>query len=305
LALVFPGIGAPLCGAEREFFARHRAVMAPYLEEAAVLAGADLAAALLADTVKALDHRAQELFVHAFNCGACAAYERAGLRPAWVAGYSFGIYSALAAAGAVGFSEALALADRARTLVNEECPDRRFGMAAVLGLTEPEVRRLAGRPGRDSICLANVVNDAAVILSGLRGDLEGLLAEALRLDAFKAVLLDTDVPFHHPKFLSKSSERFRDFIARIPWREARCPVISSIDQSLLTTPDELMDFTARNLSTPISWRGVIARMRALGVEEVIECGPGVSLTRSAQFLADAPRHRNIKTFLHELHETGR
>ena len=65
-----------------------------------------------------------------------------------------------------------------------------------------------------------------------------------------------------------------------------------------------MEFTAQNLSTPISWRGVIARMTALKVEEVIECGPGVSLTRSAQFLADAPRHRNIKTFLHELREKG-
>lgn len=294
VAFVFPGIGAPLCGAEAEFVARHRAVMAPYLAEASDRAGADLADALARQTVHTLDHRARELFVHAFNCGAYAVCEGMGLRPAYVAGYSFGIYSALAVTGALRYSDGLALADRARQLATEDCAGHRCGMAAIVGLGEAEVRAILQRPDCASLCLANVNSDTSVILSGLCAELEIALAEALARDALKAVMLDTDIPFHNPRFLAPAAERFRAGLGACDWRPAACPVISSINQSLLTAPQELLDLTARNLCTPIHWRRIVERMAALGITQAIECGPGVSLTRSAQFIDGAPPHTNVK-----------
>lgn len=280
-AFVFPGVGVAPNGHEGEFFARHRAVMRPFLEEAAAFAGRQL--------------HAGELHTHAFDCAVAAVYRSHGLEPSCVAGHSLGLYAALADSGAVRFRDALAMVERAHELVVEACPRGGFGMAVVIGMREPEIRRLLEDPAHEGCALANVNNETGIVLSGAVEALGSVLAAAEREGALKATLLDLDLPYHNPGVLAPATERFREYLRTISWRAPTCPVVSSIDQSLLVDPAALLEHTARNISAPIRWQGTVERLAALGVAVAVECGPGISLTQHAYFIPGAPKHVNTKT----------
>lgn len=295
-SFVFPGVGVTSSGHEREFFERHREVMQPFLDEAREFAAEDLPAILAPGPAAGRPSpRAEELFTYAFDCAVAAVYRQAGLEPSYVAGHSLGLYAALAVTGVVGFADGLAMVERARVFVREACPPGHFGMAVVIGMREAEVASLLDDPAHLGIARANINNDTATVLSGSVADLEPFLEVARREGAFKAVLLDVDMPYHHPVYLAPATERFRVFLGSLAWSAPFCPLVSPIDQALLEDPAELLECTAGNISTPIRWQKVVERLAALGVAVALECGPGISLTQHASFIPGAPKHVNTKT----------
>jgi len=304
-AFVFPGVGVTPSGHEGEFLERHRAVMQPFLDEALAFAGEDLhptLAPLAAGKPGARPSpEAEEVFTYAFDCAVAAAFRQSDLEPSYVAGHSLGLYAALAVTGAVSFGDGLAMVTRARAFVREACPPGRFGMAVVIGMRDAEISSLLENPAHAGVARANVNNDTATVLSGLVADLEPFLERARREGAFKAALLDVDMPYHHPGYLSAATDRFRAFLGGLAWRTPCCPLVSSIDQALLEAPAELLEYTACNISTPIRWQRVVEKLAALGVAVAVECGPGISLTQHASFIAGAPKHVNTKTSAWKLH----
>lgn len=298
-AFVFPGVGVTPSGHEGEFLQRHREVMQPFLDEAAAFAGESLAATLTllpaAGSGIRPSPRAAELATYAFDCAVAAVYRQSGLEPSYVAGHSLGLYAALAVAGVVRFGDGLAMVERARAFVREACLPGHFGMAVVIGMRDAEIAGLLGAPAHAGVARANVNNDTATVLSGSVADLELFLAVARREGAFKAVLLDIDLPYHHPVYLAAATDRFRAFLGSLAWSAPFCPLVSPIDQALLEDPAELLECTACNISTPIRWQKVVERLAALGVAVAVECGPGISLTQHASFIPGAPQHVNTKT----------
>lgn len=283
-AFVFPGVGVTPSGHEGEFLQRHSEVMQPFLEEAVAFAGEELHTPLAA-----------ELFTYAFDCAVAAVYRQAGLEPSYVAGHSLGLYAALAVTGAVRFADGLAMVERARVFVREACPPGRYGMAVVIGMRADEIVTLLRDSAHAGVARANINNDTATVLSGSVADLELFLEVAKREGAFKAVLLDVDMPYHNPVYLAPATDRFRAFLGNLDWSTPFCPLVSPIDQALLEDPAELLECTACNISTPIRWQLVVERLAALGVAVALECGPGISLTQHASFIPGAPKHVNTKT----------
>jgi len=298
-AFVFPGVGVTPSGHEGEFLQRHRETMQPFLDEAVAFAGEDLHATLAPRLAGGPggrpSPRAEELFTYAFDCAVAAVYRQSGLEPSYVAGHSLGLYAALAVTGAVRFGDGLAMVERARTFVREACPPGQFGMAVVIGMSAAEIVSLLGDPVHAGVARANINNDTATVLSGRVPDLERFLAAARDEGAFKAVLLDVDMPYHHPVYLAPATDRFRAFLGGLAWSAPCCPLVSPIDQALLEDPRELLECTACNISTPIRWQRVVERLAALGVAVAVECGPGISLTQHASFIQGAPKHVNTKT----------
>ncbi len=298
-AFVFPGVGVTPSGHEGEFLQRHRAVMQPLLEEALAFAGEDphptLARRSGGPPAGRPSPLAEELFTYAFDCAVATVYRQYDLEPSYVAGHSLGLYAALAVTGAVRFGDGLAMVTRARALVREACPPGSLGMAVVIGMRAEEIAGLLADPAHLGLARANVNNDTATVLSGRVADLETFLEVARREGAFKAVLLDVDLPYHHPGYLGAATDRFRAYLGSLAWSAPCCPLVSSIDQALLQDPAELLEYTACNISTPIRWQKVVERLAALGVAVAVECGPGISLTQHASFIPGAPKHVNTKT----------
>ncbi|MFH1131300.1 MAG: hypothetical protein V1754_08190 [Pseudomonadota bacterium] len=293
-AFAFPGIGTKFCGHESSFYLRHKQTIDPFLVEASEYAKADLFAPLLQGTkptwVEELDH----LFTYSFNCGVASAFAKCGFEPTVTAGYSLGLYSALFSSGAISFSGGLAITRTAYLMMKDDCTNKQFGMAAVVGLKQNEVENILTDPVLGSVQLVNSNNAASKIFAGYKSELEILLNHAQARGSFKAVLLDVAVPYHHPVFLKKTSQRFGSFLQTLKWMEPKYPVISSIDQTILQGKDELLTFTQHNISTPINWEAVVEKLTAIKIQTVLECGPGVLLSQNSRMIPLSPRFINIK-----------
>jgi [acyl-carrier-protein] S-malonyltransferase len=164
-AFAFPGTGIKPCGREAPFFARHERILRPLLDEASQIAGADLAGELAAGRVEHLPDDRNQFFTYAFGAGICRVLDEAGIRPDLAAGYSFGIYGALVAAGAASFGDGLRMVRRAFDLMAGACRGTEAGMAAIVGLGRDDVEALlAGRPGA-GVHLAITNSDLCHVLS--------------------------------------------------------------------------------------------------------------------------------------------
>jgi len=293
-AFAFPGAGIKPCGREAPFFARHERILRPLLDEASQIAGVNLAGELSAGRIDRLADDGNQCFTYAFGAGVCRVLDEAGIRPDLAAGYSFGIYGALVAAGAVSFGDGLRMVRKAFDLMAEGCRGVEAGMAAIVGLGRDDIEALlAGRPGAD-VHLVITNSDLCHVLSGPAGELARVIEEARGRGAVGTERLEVAVPYHHPMIAGASAD-FASFLETIPWKTPACPVVSSITQELLTRPPQLIDFAARNLSTPISWQGVVEKLAAEGVSRIIECGPGISLSQNGRFLPGGIEYVNLRT----------
>jgi len=290
-ALLFPGAAVRMCGREIAFYRRHATPMRPFLEAGSDCAGVDLADAL-AEGGAALGELQSQILTHSFGCAAAAAY---GAAPQFLAGYSLGIYPAFVAAGAISFEDGLAIIRIAFGLVEEACAGKACGMAVVIGLEHGAAERLAQACGPASVCVANSNNATSKVLSGDKAALRWVVEEARAEGAFKAEVLDIGYPYHHPGYLGHIRGRFEGELRRFTWRRGLCPIVSSIDQRFLREPEELIDFTARNLLTPVNWQGVMETLVASGVDTAYECGIGISLTQNGRMIPGAPRFVNVKS----------
>jgi [acyl-carrier-protein] S-malonyltransferase len=293
-AFLFPGVGAPLSGGERRFFMRHRSVMKDLVDEASTAAGADLGKALERDTIADLDESAKELFTFAFSCGVHLACREKLPAISVIAGYSLGVYPALFAAGSLSYPESLLLVGEARRLALEASPEVPCGMGVVVGLYEEELQAAGDRAGCRSVVLVSSNNSSFKVFAGYRKELERFLDEAEAAGAFRAVLMDCSIPYHHPSFLAESRGPFQSVLRRLNWSPPVTPVISSIGHHAMTGVEELIEFTARNLTEPIDWERVVIALKEREITMAVECGPGLSLTQSAALVDGAPRHVNLR-----------
>lgn len=294
-AFAFPGVGVEFCGCEAGFLHRHTRLVSPFLQEASAAARQDLGAAIAVGSASSLGGLANEILTYAFDCAAAAVFQDAGIHPGLVAGHSLGIYAAVMIAGAVSFTDGLRMVMEAHRLVDAISSDGEFGMAAVVGLTDRDIGSILVPGKYPSVCMVNSNNPASKIFAGRARELRPFLRAAESLEAIKAALLPVRGPYHHPELLRQVSSEFGVFLESVTWAAAGCPVVSSIDQALLVSSRDLLNLVATNLSSPIHWQSVVETFAREGVDTVLECGPGISLTQNARFIAGSPRHVNIKT----------
>jgi [acyl-carrier-protein] S-malonyltransferase len=293
-AFAFPGAGVKPCGREADFYRRHERTMKPLLDEASEHARADLVQELVDGGVERLSDARNQCFTYAF--GACVrdVLDQRGHRPDVAAGYSFGVYAALYAARSLSFADGLSAVTTAFRIMKARCEGKAAGMAVIIGLCGPDLQKLIERAGPGPLCLVNSSSELSHVVAGPRRELARFCEEADEAGAVSAALLDVEVPYHHPEMLGGASDELRGFLERLEWKEPACPVISSIDQRPLTTSQMLIEFTASNLSTPISWRRVVESLPAMKVGRIIECGPGISLSQNGRFIEGGLEYVNVR-----------
>lgn len=295
LALAFPGVGAALTGREQAFLERNKQATAPLMERASARVGLDLEQILARGEVATLDERTAQVLTYTFSCAVARAVTARGSRPVAVAGYSMGLYAALESAGAISFDDGMAITIGAHSVMGRVCQPGLNGLAVTVGLTEAELAGLLAREELAGVRLVNRNNDTALVCAGPVKRLERLVTLALEADAIKAALLPADLPYHHPELLAAAPAAFAAYLAALPWREPACPVISAVTAEAVGSAAGLRDLTAGHLARPIALPPMLAALADLGVDAVVECGPGISLTQSARMVAGAPAMINLKT----------
>lgn len=201
-----------------------------------------------------------------------------GRVPAIVAGHSLGEYSALVAAGVIAFKDAVPLVRFRAQAMQEAVPVGQGGMAAILGLSDDDVRAACVEAAQGQIVEAvNFNAPAQVVIAGHKAAVERACEAAKGKGAKRALPLPVSAPFHS-SLLKPASDRLRDYLGRLSFVPPQIPVINNVDVAIVQDVADIKDALVRQAASPVRWVETIQKMAADNITHVVECGPGKVLT---------------------------
>lgn len=201
-----------------------------------------------------------------------------GKAPALVAGHSLGEYSALVASGVIGFKDAVPLVRFRAQAMQEAVPVGQGGMAAILGLSDEDVRAVCAAAAQGEVVEAvNYNAPAQVVIAGHKGAIERACEAAKAKGAKRALPLSVSAPFHS-SLLKPASDRLRDYLAQLDFSAPQIALINNVDVAMVEDVAGIKDALVRQAANPVRWVETVQKVAAEGVTHVVECGPGKVLT---------------------------
>lgn len=207
--------------------------------------------------------------------------EGAGVKPDFVAGHSLGEYTALVAARALSFEDALRTVRNRGRYMQEAVEVGVGAMAAILGTPRnvvEETCREVCREHPEWVCSpANFNSPQQIVIAGHAAAIEQA-AERLRTrGARRVVMLPVSAPFHCA-LMKPAEERLAADLRDLPFQDLRVPLITNVDAEVTTSGERARDALMRQVSRPVRWEDSIRRLIELGVSTFVEVGPGRVLT---------------------------
>jgi [acyl-carrier-protein] S-malonyltransferase len=198
------------------------------------------------------------------------------LEPRFVAGHSLGEYTALVAAAALDFADALLLVRERGRLMKEAGQQYPGAMAAVIGLDDGTVEEVCREASKhvDSagVVAANFNSPGQVVISGGRGALEAAVEMARARGARRVIPLAVSVAGHSP-LLREAARGLERVLGSVPFRPAAVPVVANVTAQPITEPGQIKDGLVRQLYQPVQWVRSVELMIAQGVSRFVEIGP--------------------------------
>jgi len=199
---------------------------------------------------------------------------QSSLVPTLVAGHSLGEYTALVAAGALTFKDALPLV-RYRSEVMQNAVGEGVGaMAAILGLDDETVRQVCAEGAQGEVLEAvNLNSPGQVVIAGNKGAVERGMELAKVKGAKRALALPVSVP-SHCALMKPAAEALAIYLQNVPITATNIPVIHNADVLAYNDVSQIKDALVRQLYSPVRWVETIQSTYNQGVQISAECGPG-------------------------------
>jgi len=272
VALVFPGQGSQSVGMMAAY--GESAVVRDTFAEASDALGEDLWAMVCDGPAErlSLTVNTQPLMLTAGVATYRAWIAAGGPAPALVAGHSLGEYSALVAAGALAFADAVPLVRFRAQAMQEAVPAGEGAMAAVMGLEAEAVREACAEAAQGQVVeAANLNAPGQIVIAGAKAAVERASEIAKAKGAKRAVLLPVSAPFHCA-LMRPAAERLAERLATVAVSTPTIGVINNVDVAVYDEPEKIRDALVRQAYSPVRWRESIANMAAAGVDEFLEVG---------------------------------
>jgi [acyl-carrier-protein] S-malonyltransferase len=273
-AFVFPGQGSQAIGMLNGF--GDNPVVRDTVAEASDAIKVDLAKMIAEGPKEELDltTNTQPVMLTAAVATWRAWLAAGGAMPAMVAGHSLGEYSALVAAGALAFADAVPLVRFRAQAMQEAVPVGQGGMAAILGLSDEDVRAACAEAAQGEVVEpVNFNAPAQVVIAGHKAAVERACEAAKARGAKRALVLPVSAPFHS-SLLRPASLRLQDYMAGLQFAAPSIPLINNVDVAVATDPAAIMDALVRQAASPVRWVETVQKFASGGITHVIECGPG-------------------------------
>lgn len=285
-AFVFPGQGSQAVGMMAAYGGA--TVVRKAFDEASAALGEDLwamvaegPAELLAQTVNT-----QPVMLTAGIAVWRLWNELGGRQPAVVAGHSLGEYSALVAAGALDFADAVPLVRLRAQAMQEAVPVGTGAMAAVLGLDDAGIAAACAEAAQgECVEAVNFNAEGQTVIAGHKAAVERAADACKARGAKRAVMLPVSAPFHSA-LMKPAAEKLAIRLAEIELRTPVIPVVNNVDVEIETDPARIRDALVRQAYSPVRWVETIRKLAAMGVVSVAECGPGKVLAGLTKRCAD-------------------
>lgn len=278
VGFLFPGQGSQSVGMGKTLYATNSRLSGLYQEAEKVL-GYDLSALCFEGPAEQLNQT--EFTQPALLVTSIAAFQLVKdgpIIPSAVAGHSLGEYTALVAAGAIGFPEAVALVHKRAQYMAEAVSPGSGLVAAILGLSEAEVSSVCQEAEvLGVVAPANFNSPGQTVIAGEKNAMERALELAKARGAKRVKALPVSVPVH-TSLMQVAADRLKKDIDSLEWSDLQVPLINNVDAKSILSADEVRISLVRQLPSSVRWQESIQTMWAMGITHFIEIGPGKVLT---------------------------
>jgi len=201
-----------------------------------------------------------------------------GLSPAFVAGHSLGEYSANVAAGTMAFADALRLVRRRGRYMQEAVAVGEGAMSAILGLDADAVARACDDASQGEVVSpANLNGAGQVVIAGAREAVKRAGERARAMGARRVIPLPVSAPFHCA-LMRPAQDRLAPELRALDVHAPRVPIVANVDAEPKRDAAAAIEALVQQVSSPVRWEAVVARLASEGVTTYVEVGPGTVLT---------------------------
>jgi [acyl-carrier-protein] S-malonyltransferase len=278
VAFVFPGQASQYPGMGKELAEKY-AIARAVFEEADKALGFSISKMCFAGTEEDLKQTANtQPAILACSVAAFRVAAEKGLQADFVAGHSLGEYSALVAAGALKFADAVQLVRKRGQYMQDAVPAGVGAMAAILGLSPAVVADACKRAAENEVCTpANQNSPEQTVISGHATAVKRAVEIASQLGAKRAVILPVSAPFHCA-LMMPAQEKLAADLDKTAFSDLSVPLVTNVDADTETTGNEAKDALLRQVSMPVRWEESVRLLIDEGVNTFVEVGPGRVLT---------------------------
>ena len=193
-------------------------------------------------------------------------------KPDMAAGHSLGEFSALVAAGALGFEDGLKLVSKRAMAMQKACEQNPSTMAAIIALPDEKVEEICASV--DGVVVpANYNCPGQLVISGTNEAIDEACAKLTAAGAKRALKLNVGGAFHSP-LMEPARVELEAAIAAAPFAKPVCPVSQNLDAKPHTDPAEIRANLIAQLNSPVRWTQIVQNMLADGATSFTELGPG-------------------------------
>lgn len=279
IAFIFPGQGSQHAGMGRDLF-ENFAVARHIFEEADDALGMKLSTLCFEgpDEELKLTANTQPAILTVSIAALRVLQTETGLEPLFAAGHSLGEYSALVAAGALTFADAVRTVRARGTFMQEAVPVGVGSMAAMLSVPADELSAICAEAAEGEVVSpANFNAPGQIVIAGHATAVSRAIEIAKGRGYRKAMLLPVSAPFHCP-LMKPAADRLAQVLAQIPVSPLDFPVVTNVDARPNSDHARVVPLLVQQVCSPVLWEQSVSGMIGGGVTRFVEIGPGAVLS---------------------------
>lgn len=279
IAFIFPGQGSQAVGMGKDLCENFPAAKKTF-EEADEALGFDLSEMCFSGNEADLQLTSNtQPAILTTSVAAFRAVEAEGFpMPDFVAGHSLGEYSALVAAGAIEFSDAVRTVRRRGQYMQEAVPVGVGAMAAILGLDLQTVEMACAEAAGGEVCSpANINSPSQIVIAGNSGAVDRAIEILKGRGAKRAIKLNVSAPFHCALMLP-AQEKLEKDLAEIEYQDLSFPIVENVTAETNSQGERVKTALTEQVSKPVRWSQSVEHLIAQGVETFVEIGAGKVLS---------------------------
>jgi [acyl-carrier-protein] S-malonyltransferase len=279
IAFIFPGQGSQFVGMGKDFY-DHVPDAKELFDEAIDVLGYDLANICFngpEDTLKLTENTQPALLIH--STMALKTLRENGINSVIAAGHSLGEFSALVAAGALKFRDAVRLVRLRGQFMQEAVPVGIGAMAAIIGMHVESIQELCDNVSSqvNLVQPANLNSPVQTVIAGHKQAVETICNKALSAGAKKAIILPVSAPFHSA--LMKPAEiKLQKELEDTEFYDLSFPIINNIEAKPITKGSKARESLIKQVCSPVRWCETMQSIVDHEIETVVELGAGKVLS---------------------------
>jgi [acyl-carrier-protein] S-malonyltransferase len=207
------------------------------------------------------------------------AFKVKAIQADYVAGHSLGEYSALVAAGALSFKDAVQIVRLRGQFMEKAVPGGRGAMAAVLGAEKAALAELCARISQEVGCveMANINSPGQIVISGTKEGVQAVVEQGKEIGAKRVIPLEVSGPFHS-SLMRPAAEQLAGELQKITLNAPIIPFVANVTALPVHEPSRIRELLVEQVYSPVLWEDTILWLISEGVDTFIEIGSGSVLT---------------------------